>query len=58
MPWMMPPKLPLPVVSDNTLTAISLASGATPIVPMPLSGEAIVPATCEPWLNTLLLARQ
>ena len=33
----------------QTLIATIVASGATPAIPMPLIGAAIVEATCVPW---------
>ncbi len=43
-------KVPTPS-SRSIFTRISVASGATPMVPSPLSAAATVPAVCEPWLN-------
>jgi len=55
MPWMMPANEPLPVAGFSTFTAISSASGATPIVPMPLSAAPMVPITCVPCVLPLVL---
>ena len=43
-------KVPTPS-SPSIFTRTSVASGATPMVPSPLSAAATVPAVCEPWLN-------
>ena len=55
MPWMMPAKLPEPLIALSTLTANRSASGATPIVPMPLSAAPMVPMVCVPWVLPVVL---
>ncbi len=50
MPAITHENAPLPAAL-NTLTATISASGATPWTPFPLTGAAMIPATCVPWLK-------
>ena len=43
---------PGPVGRRRTWTGTTSASGATPMIPNPLSAAAMMPATCVPWSNS------